>query len=373
MKTAASGYFGQTGASYEEMAKQYQGLDGEWKSNLRCMLIDHGLSYIKIARGCGVPERFAKSLVHKIPPKREYVIMLAMMMGLSVDQTNELLVGMAEFQKLYSRNPSDAIWIYLLEKGGSQNPRALFREYYAVYRNLKREYRRQEASKPMDTVIALQRIVEQAHNTELRRGAEQVEFIVDTNFEEMIWTILPSFENGYQKLLDYLDSFFYDVHSDNGFGQMVQENLAWKEAYYRKICALRQNQIIPDRAFLIVLGKRMGMNPVQLNRMLELAGMGPLCPRDRLDESVVVYLEEKNCHFPGYPHSQNAAPPSGRRPGRSDTVYMDLYPNSRGFEDNPIEQVNEYIERYTLGNDMFEFGYSDYIMELSQCADSVEF
>lgn len=371
---------------YEALVREHQNLYVDWQSHLRPMIEERRLNYRQIAEGCGVSESSARSFIRKIPAKRENVIMLAMMMHLTVEQTNDLLMRWAKFQKLYSRNPNDAIWIYLLQKGGSDHPRALFRDYHAAYQMVKKEYQLLNADLPeaMNTDIFFEEIVGQAHLAGTVIPGE-----VDDRFVELMKRGMPSFDKGYQKLLRYIDSFFYDLEIEDNRRLQLQQRAGarsrqtpgsdqgWKNTYYRKIRALEKNQTMPCRAFLIALGLRLGMDAQQLNKLLNLAGMGPLCPKDRLEGTVVFYLEELSCNFPShfdkpgsicvsreYERMDYPVKREEEQCRKEELIPFEIPDITLDFEDNPVECLNDYIRRSVLGTNVFEFGYDDYIVEL---------
>ena len=200
---------------YEQLVRKYQNLYVGWQEHLRPLIREKRLNYRIIAEGCEVSEASAGSFIKKIPAKRENVILLAMLMKLTVEETDELLTRWAKYQKLYARNPSDAIWIFLLQKGGSDHPRALFRKYYAAYEQLLTEYKQKkkkgaELPAPMDTLMFFDKILENSSN-----GEENPVDQVDPAFVELMQMGMPSFERGYQKLLDYINSFFYDLEKED--------------------------------------------------------------------------------------------------------------------------------------------------------------
>ena len=88
---------------YEQLVREHQDLYVDWRSYLRPLLRERRITYKSIAEGCEVSEASARSFLRKIPAKRENVIMLAMLMRLTVAQTNEMLTRWAKFQKLYAR------------------------------------------------------------------------------------------------------------------------------------------------------------------------------------------------------------------------------------------------------------------------------
>lgn len=379
-------------AEYESLVREHQDLYVDWQTHVRSLLRERRINYRQIAQACEVSESTARNMVRKIPAKRENVIMLAMLMHLTVEQTNELLMRWAKFQKLYSRNPSDSIWIYLLQRGGSDRPRALFRAYHGAYLMAREEYLllQGKTTAAMNTKTFYDQIVNQAQRPGCLIAEE-----VDPGFLELMRRGMPSYEKGYQKLLQYIDSFFYDLEAEDnrrlqldamrGGGDRQTPNKrfgndrSWKDTYYRKIRDLEKDQVMPCRAFLIALGLRLGMDTDQLNELLDLAGMGPMCPKDRLEGTVVFYLEALSCNFPSYFHkpgsicvspeyelmdysSKHEKQRRSRTPGPQEL--FEIPDIVLDFEDNPVECLNDYIRRSVAGTSVFEFGYDDYITEL---------
>ena len=64
-----------------------------------------------------------------------------------------------------------------------------------------------------------------------------------------------------------------------------------KRSYYRRLEALRNEFEIPSRAFLIALGIHLEMNVMEIDRMLDLAGMAPLYSKDTVEGRLRFYLE----------------------------------------------------------------------------------
>ena len=87
---------------YEQLVQEHQKLYTGWSDKIRPLMIDKGLTAAQVAQGCEVSESTAASFVRKIPAKRENVIMLALMLGLDLPQTNHLLTRWAKFQELYA-------------------------------------------------------------------------------------------------------------------------------------------------------------------------------------------------------------------------------------------------------------------------------
>lgn len=373
---------------YEALVREHAHLYVSWREHILKLIGETSLTYRMIAEGCEVSIGTARNFVKKIPARRESVIMMAMMMGMDVEETNNLLTRWARCQKLYSRNPNDAIWLFLISRGGSMHPSADFRKYYGIYELMRQEYCDREMNEVMDTQIVFDHLVD-------RHDSQPME----QEFRDLIHQLLPSFQDGYCKLLDYINSFFYDIEmADNqrlglessakkkkfSPNERFQDDASWRDAYYRKIHLLAQKQIMPSRAFLIALGLRLTMTAEQINHLLDLAGMGPLCPKDPLESMFVFLLEELNCMFPSYFHDHQAEQLANtfdlmdysaehekkRVESDADAVLFDIPGISLDFEDNPVESLYDYVSRYIQENAAVSCGYDDYLRELFPLKDA---
>ncbi len=365
---------------YEALVKENEALYAGWREHVLPMLRANDLNARKIAAGCGISQSSAALFSRKIPAKRETVIMMAMMMHLSVAETNELLTRWARFQRLYAKHPCDAIWIYLLQKGGSDEPADLFDEYYAVFQEIQRQYLASTppSSHRFATRIAFDAITCSAGEHAAGENSEKTSAQQDTAFRALMEKLMPSFEDAYQGLLRYLKEFFVDIEDveDNQVGlngavekhpkKRLTPNILFSDKpgvldrYYRKMRDLENEHTLPSRLFLIALGIHLSMNTDQLNTMLELAGMGPLCPKDRLEGTIVFYLEELYCQFPTFfhPDSLEVDPVDFELQVYSSTDAGSAYVSPPeillDFDDIPTERLSDYIKRRIEETNIFE-------------------
>ncbi len=131
---------------YEKLVMEHMAEFVRWEQHVKPLL--EPFTDQEISDGCGVCINSANRFKHEIPAKRRSVIMLAAMLGMNVTQANELLMRWAKYQRLYPKNPEDAIWIYILRNGGSSRPKELFDRYWAVYQELLREPASGRGSRP---------------------------------------------------------------------------------------------------------------------------------------------------------------------------------------------------------------------------------
>ena len=312
---------------------------GNHINNLRC---EHSLMPTDIAKGLGVSKASASRFINNIPSKRRNVIMLAMMFHMNLDETNELLVRWAKYQKLYVKNPEDAIWIYMINTQKFDSPAKTFEAYYNGYLKLI----------PQTTSDSLARNI----NT-LRLDKELLEIINDKAFMDWMVEQIPVHKKCCHKLIDHLDLLLSEESINQWFGN--NETLK-RDKYYRKIRDLKEKGRIPERDFLISLGLRLKLGTEAINELLNAAGMGPLLAKDQIEGLVMFFIEELYCTYPSMfvddnnpytpylldeePDITNANEEPDEFPADSLADYVKIHIEESGIIFKEINRVKELLE-----------------------------
>lgn len=360
---------------YEALVMENAGLFLGWEDHIQKLLDnapDGKITNQRLADGCGVSLNCAARFRHEIPAKRKSVIMIAAILRLSVTETNELLMRWAKYQRLYAKHPADAIWIYILRNGGSNYPKALFDAYWKVYEELLKEEQPEAPAGSFETKLVEQDLMA----VRCRSGAVPEE---DKAFRAMMRRNLPAYRDGYRKLIDYIDGQYVRL-CDGQAGRLtieekdeLRENLKvtprgmfrdskhYLVIYYNRMRKLKRNHVVPERSFLISLGIRLAMSTDQINYMLELAGMAPLCAKDRLESALIFYLEELYMHFPSFFRNNPLEDDADAEPLRDITpaemaALGEDAPSLRfdSFTESPSEKMTEYIKRRLEETNVFQ-------------------
>ena len=286
-------------AEYEALVAEHQSLYRNWQEFIGPKIKKKGLKYTHIAEGCGVSRPIASAFDTHIPVRRSNVIMLAMMLGMNEAETNDLLARHARFHKLYPKNPEDAIWIYLIRHGCTEEPHKTFKKYKACYDRLLQEYQGSEHTGDIQMTTFYAGCAIPGGGMGVLQDPEK-----DLEFQSMIIRLLPSFQAGYARLMDYIDRCLSEMDYLTGNVRRIKPSEAFRShpSFRRKYCDvikdLRVKHELPSRMFLVALGIHLGMDTDHINEMLEMVYMGPLCPKDKLEGSVAFYLEELYCNQP---------------------------------------------------------------------------
>lgn len=252
----------------------------DWKKKFSILLKERSLTATDIANSLNISKASATRFISRIPSRRRNVIMLAMVFGMNLDETNELLVRWAKFQKLYVKNPEDAIWIYLINNKKFHMPALAFDALYTKY---------------LDTIAKDKNGTVRVDMNTHFLDAELLRITNDSAFIDWMAEQLPVHKACCYKLITYIDALLENESINQWFGG--DETLK-RDKYYRKIRELKENNRVPERDFLISLGLHLKLGTGKINELLDAAGMGPLLAKDQLEGLIMFFIEELYCCYP---------------------------------------------------------------------------
>lgn len=318
---------------YNNLVKQHAQHYIPWSVHICQLMSCYGVEDSAMAEGLGVSNSSITNFKKAIPTERKNIIMMALYMGLSVEKTDELLVRWAKFSRLYAKNPEDALWIYLLEKGGSKNPKLLFDAYWAVYEEERKGY--YAVAHKSSGVMQETRIMRNEIHQYAARQCSQTA-AGDMVYREMVRRHMPEYDNAHIKLMNHLERHMNFLFSTEGSAnQLFQNNAYFQNQYYERMKALRRTHELPSRTFLVALALHLNLDATEIDGLLELAGMGPLCAKDRMDSALIFYLEELYSEYPSRFFNLNKL--------RSDTDYYGL--RDADTDGTNTEKISDYMKR----------------------------
>ncbi len=312
----------------------------DWKKHISTLLREHSLTAADISRRLGVSKASAGRFIDKIPSRRKNVIMLAMIFGMNIDETNDFLVRWAKYQALYIKNPEDAIWMYMINTKKFEFPATAFETYYNGYLKLIPHANENPGSGIKNTMYL---------------NKELLEITNDKDFMEWMKDNIYIHKKCCNKLIDHLDLLL----SNESINQWFSEDEALKrDKYYRKIRELREESRIPGRDFIIALGLHLRLGTDGINELLKAAGMGPLLAKDEIEGLVMFFIEELYCCYP----SMFADGDDG-----VNFFLIDDEPNAMDENGQPLafpaDTLAEYVKDHIMESDI-TFKEKDRIIEL---------
>ena len=264
-----------------------------WKRYINRCVEMRGCSYEKFAALTGFSKNTIKSWCKEgvMPKNRDMFIKLAFGLGLSIEQTNELLVKYGRYSELYAKDLYDAIIIYLLNKRKEHpdNPHysfdavsewvSKFKEIHASHIVDNKYYNRYKTIGVFNSIAEIEE---------------------DIDFEKFILENKGIFLSSYSGLLLFIDTFINirkaDLDRENDLDG--KERYSWHkmviekgldQSFDKMIAELRTRGIVPKRSQLIALGIHLNMVESDINKMLSLAHMQELYARDRA-EALLMYV-----------------------------------------------------------------------------------
>ena len=267
---------------FETLLREHGSYYEEWSVYINGLLQGRNLSVRDIADGCGISESTAKRLLRAIPSKRDNVIKIAAMLSLTIEQTDVLLTRRAKYQKLYPKNPDDAIWMYILKNGGSASPDRDFHELKNTFMKLCEMFdgAAVKAGQSVDTHIV---------GENLLSNPDKSAFIY------AMYTMMPAFSEGYRELYNYIEELIREKGASAN--TLFEKNPNFRKLHYIQMENLKKHEC-PTRTYLLALGIHLGLNADGINALLQKAGMGGICSKDRLEAAIFFFLEELNCRNP---------------------------------------------------------------------------
>lgn len=259
-----------------------------WEDHMTSLMNKNDLTYSMISQKCDLPISTARRYVKEIPPKRKYVIELAILFKFDVLQTNDLLTRWAKYEKLCAKNVEDAIWIFIINSQSCEKPEKEFNELKQRLEDLINEvdsyYRNKPSERkkviPVGTIIMEDKILS-THTL--------------NEFEKEMSGMVDGFKTRNKRLLDYIDGL---VRSYAGnANKLFSQDKRFRDYHYQQLRNLENNES-PNRMYLITLGLKLNCTTDGINELLSMAGMSPLCSKDRLESAIYFYLEELYCKCP---------------------------------------------------------------------------
>lgn len=255
-----------------------------WKDKINELLSKTDYKISDIAHLLNVSESTVKRFKNVPPSKRNLVIKIAALFGLSRSQTDELLMKKTGFTRLYSKNPDDLIWIYILDNklAYQKKPQVVFDELFCICEK--------SANDSENTVYKNISEGNTAYYDASVRNCKAVKDLCSVYSEVKVCV-----KKGYCGLLKKISDLI------SGTGKTANTLFISDPTFYNlhyRITEQLKKQQCPTRTYLIVLGLKLGLDSLHINELLELAGMGALSVKDDVESAIYFGLENLYVYDP---------------------------------------------------------------------------
>lgn len=247
----------------------------QWAKKINEIIAESGLTKSKFADVSGISRvAVSKWCNGAVPKNRETFLKIGMAAGYGLEQMNQLLQRYGQYPALYSKSLEDCVCIFVLNQNYGQD--ALTKYQYIL-------------DKIKENLIKGEKAEQENLATELLdaklsdiKNPEDLERFISENSEV--------FATAYHKLYAYIKMHIMANYQNYG-GSVFElaQRQGWSSSLRQCVSAIRQNKWYPTRNKIISLGLHLSMDHDQIDEMLGLAHMEPLCAKN-VFESVIMFI-----------------------------------------------------------------------------------
>jgi len=250
----------------------------EWARKINGIINEKGFSKVRFAELCGVSrvsvDKWCKGAV---PKNRETFLKIGLAAGYTIEQMDRLLQRYGRYPALYSKSLEDCVCIYVINHGYGEDA---YIKYQEILKKIKDNIIRPDNAEDMEDI------------TTVRFDAKLSEVLDEDELEMFVRENTATFSNAYHKLYAYVKmniaaNYMEPTGVKNIFEMAVVQG--WSSSLRQCVSAIRQNKWYPTRNKIISLGLHLSMDHDQIDEMLELAHMEPLCAKN-IFESVIMFI-----------------------------------------------------------------------------------
>lgn len=247
----------------------------QWKEKMEEIKETNGYTKTKLSELCGVSRvTIDKWFKGSVPKNRETFLIIGMAANYDVDRMNAFLQRYGRYPALYSKNLDDCICIYVLNHYSGE-------ERISKYQYIKDRIKENLGG---NETAELENLTTEKFDRKLNdvQSEDELEnFIIDNT---------AMFSYSYHKFYAYV-KMCINANYPRSAGSVYEmaEGQGWSSSLRQCVSAIRQNKWTPTRNKIISLGLHLSMDHDQIDDMLKLAYMEPLCARN-IFESVIMYI-----------------------------------------------------------------------------------
>lgn len=249
----------------------------EWAKKITEVISDSGCTKTKFAELCEVSrvtvDKWCKGA---IPKNRETFLKIGMAAGYDIDRMNQLLQRYGRYPALYSKSLEDCICKFVISQDFGND--ALSKYKYILGR-IKSQIIRDDSAEYNEDVST----VKFDERLSAVRDEDELETFITEN--------ISVFANAYHKFYAYVKMMISANYLENLYSNVYELSLAqgWSSSLRQCVSAIKTNKWYPTRNKIISLGLHLSMDHDQIDEMLELAHMEPLCAKN-IFESVIMFI-----------------------------------------------------------------------------------
>lgn len=252
-----------------------------WKEKINEIIEEGRYSKIAFAELCGVSRiTVTKWCNGAFPQNRETFIKIGFSANFNLKEMNSFLQRYGKYPALYAKSLEDSVCIFVLNS--SEIPHT-YQECEKIMERIKKRMQGETVIKDVyETSGALEKVLS------LSTEAELIKFVEENS---------AMFKTAYRKFYAYVEAFIQINNHDPETGKpysthALAEFQQWSSSLRQCISAIHKKQWFPIRRKVISLGLYLNMDLEQIDEMLRLAQMEPLCAKNPIESAVIYAVED---------------------------------------------------------------------------------
>lgn len=251
-----------------------------WAKKIDEIIRESGYTKKRFSELCGVSrvtvDKWCKG---SIPKNRETFLRIGLAANYDLEKMKRLLQRYGQYPELYSKSLEDCVCLFVIDKySGTER----IEKYYYILDRIKENIIREIAT--------------ESENVSTEKFQKKLSEIKDEDsLEQFIAGNITIFSSAYHKFYAYVKMFIdtnYKRDLSSVYDMAVVQG--WSSSLRQCVSAIRQNKWYPTRNKIISLGLHLSMDHGQIDEMLALAHMEPLCAKNIFESVIMFILDDAN-------------------------------------------------------------------------------
>lgn len=245
-----------------------------WKGKINEIISGSGLSKEKFGKAVGVSRQTVNKWCNgSIPRNREDFLKIGMAAGYNREEMNRFLMRYGRYPALYSKDLGDCVCMFVL---GQNYGEETLTKYNYILDKIKNNLQIDEnaEAEDIDTLDFDEKLSDV-------KNEDDLEYFINENSK--------TFKTAYNKFYAYVNMYMKDYM----FGTSSIYELAlvqnWSSSLRQAVSAINNHKWYPTRKKIISLGLHLCMEHEDIDEMLALAHMEPLCAKN-IFESIIMFI-----------------------------------------------------------------------------------
>lgn len=253
-----------------------------WKAKVAEIIAQNGYSKESFAKACQVsrPAVF-KWCEGALPSSRNDYIRIGFAAHYTLDEMNTFLQRYGRYPALYAKSLEDSVYIYVLNSDDCPHTYDFCCETIVAIK--------EQMQSTSDDANAMY------ETTQMSDTLMKVQSVAELT--EFIQSHAAGYRTAYAKFYAYVNAFLIANNINFAEGrdfsvQSLANAQEWTSSLRQSVSAIRQKKWFPLRRKVIALGLHLNMTAEQINEMLTLAQMEPLCAKNPVESAIIFAVED---------------------------------------------------------------------------------